>query len=487
MKYKELFILILVCYISRIPQLISPDLMLDGDECVVAVMARHMLEGREFPVYFYGQPYGFSFIEVLFIDLHYFFFGISDVTVKLGMLMMWTLGILLFYKTLLMIRLKNDWIPFCIALIFASAPVWAVWSMKARGGYLTAFLFTNLILFLLFRNQDTQRRWLWILIGILTAIVFEGQALWLPGLLPIIVYQLYRSGNKADIIKFVGGIAIGAITFFLIKRNLMNVWQPEVFDLKSGILHRIIDLPRRIYVNFSGSYYVAWNVEGHPVTYLWAGCMTALLFLALLVLMPLLVSRAASPYFYVFGLSFIFSLSYIFVLGDNAARYLLPLFGNLLLFIAILTDQVNFKKLIIALTCFFVLAGTFSICTFYKFRFKAHNKENILHLIDELKERNIYHVFCGNGLLQWQIIFYSNEEITTRFSTWGERYPKNLRAVNEAFYSKKHRIGVVGTINERSPYWKKFVNVDDQFYINEDPSEILLHNYGFTVERPLPD
>jgi hypothetical protein len=30
----------------------------DGDEAVVGVMAKHMLEGKEFPLVFYGQHYG---------------------------------------------------------------------------------------------------------------------------------------------------------------------------------------------------------------------------------------------------------------------------------------------------------------------------------------------------------------------------------------------------------------------------------------------
>ena len=48
---------------SRLPQLLSPDLLLDGDECILGLMAKHLAQGREFPIFFYGQRYGLAVIE----------------------------------------------------------------------------------------------------------------------------------------------------------------------------------------------------------------------------------------------------------------------------------------------------------------------------------------------------------------------------------------------------------------------------------------
>jgi hypothetical protein len=482
MPKKETLIIILLCFISRLPQLLSPDLMLDGDECVVAVMAKHLYEGRELPLYFYGQSYGFSFIEVLFIDLHYLLFGISDISVKLAMLLMWTIGILLFYKTLLLLNLKNNYIPFCITLIFICAPAWAVWSMKARGGYLTAFLISYLITYLIFNERISKKAGFWLLSGVLLVVLFESHALWIPGILPIVVYGLYVTGKKPNILYLLTGMIVSAAAFFLIKSSLTNVWTPQVLDLESGFLHPLTDLPRRIFINFTGSYYLAWNVDRHWITTVWAACFTVLAFLSLFIFLPYLLKKKPSRLLYVFGLSFVFSMSYILILGDNAARYLLPLSCYFLFLLAIMADELRPAILVKGLTTFFFISGLCSLYTFKDFRYKAHTKENVVHLIDALTSRNIHHVYCGNALLQWQIMFYSKEDVIARFTSYGERYPKNLKKVNDAFRDNKASVAVTGTLPQRSPYWKHYINIDDQFYINENPSDILLFNYGYDLK-----
>ncbi|MEZ5283502.1 MAG: hypothetical protein R2712_01585 [Vicinamibacterales bacterium] len=48
---------------SRLPQLLSPHLFLDGDEAVIGLMARHVADGRALPLFFYGQNYGLALFE----------------------------------------------------------------------------------------------------------------------------------------------------------------------------------------------------------------------------------------------------------------------------------------------------------------------------------------------------------------------------------------------------------------------------------------
>ena len=55
-KYPVLFIII-IAVLSRMPYLLSPNLLLDGDECVIGLMARHMYEGKGFSIFFWGQQY----------------------------------------------------------------------------------------------------------------------------------------------------------------------------------------------------------------------------------------------------------------------------------------------------------------------------------------------------------------------------------------------------------------------------------------------
>ena len=49
----------------RVPYLLSPHYLLDGDESILGLMALHTAQGRELPVFFWGQSYGLSLLEVL--------------------------------------------------------------------------------------------------------------------------------------------------------------------------------------------------------------------------------------------------------------------------------------------------------------------------------------------------------------------------------------------------------------------------------------
>src|SRR6476661_7278135 len=81
-----IFIIIAACFLSRLPLLLDPELILDGDECIVAMMAKAAYTGKGFPMFFYGQNYGFAFIEILSILPFYMLLGVGTYAVKLAML-----------------------------------------------------------------------------------------------------------------------------------------------------------------------------------------------------------------------------------------------------------------------------------------------------------------------------------------------------------------------------------------------------------------
>ena len=97
---REVALVVALCLATRLPQLMSDQSFLDGDECVVALMAKHVVDGVGLPLYFYGQVYGFSLLEVLPISLAYLVLGVGQLAVKLAMLAMWTLGVVFFHLAL---------------------------------------------------------------------------------------------------------------------------------------------------------------------------------------------------------------------------------------------------------------------------------------------------------------------------------------------------------------------------------------------------
>ena len=64
------FLLIfLVCILVRLPHFLSKDFFFDGDEAMIGIMAQDFLSGKGLSLYFYGQNYGFSSLEVLSTSL----------------------------------------------------------------------------------------------------------------------------------------------------------------------------------------------------------------------------------------------------------------------------------------------------------------------------------------------------------------------------------------------------------------------------------
>ena len=60
-----LLLLSVVLLLLRVPYLFSRHYVLDGDEAILGLMAWHAAQGLELPVFFWGQSYGFSHLEVL--------------------------------------------------------------------------------------------------------------------------------------------------------------------------------------------------------------------------------------------------------------------------------------------------------------------------------------------------------------------------------------------------------------------------------------
>src|SRR4029077_3185372 len=118
-----------------------------GDECILGLMAKHVAQGKEFPVFFYGQHYAFSSVEAAVGAVSFVMFGVGALPLKLAMLALWTVGVLFLFVALsrLVGRARSFWI---IAVLMLN-PAWAAWSMKAGGGYLTSFTAAAVLLWLL--------------------------------------------------------------------------------------------------------------------------------------------------------------------------------------------------------------------------------------------------------------------------------------------------------------------------------------------------
>jgi hypothetical protein len=122
--------------------------IIDSDEAIVGLMAKHILETGNIPVFYYGQHYMGS-LEPITAAILFRIFGSSNATLHAAPFFWFFLSQIAFFKLCLEnISRINARIA---GLLFAVAPIGFIeWSTKARGGFIEIiFLITFALLFLM--------------------------------------------------------------------------------------------------------------------------------------------------------------------------------------------------------------------------------------------------------------------------------------------------------------------------------------------------
>jgi len=141
-----LFLLVTLGLVLRVDFLLANNFSIDADEAIVGLMAKHIMEGRDLPVFYYGQHYMGS-LEPLLIALLSVFTGLSNISVKLVPLVFSLSLIVLIY--FLTVEVASRYTARLAALFFAVPPVpLLVWGLKARGGFVELIFLGALALLL---------------------------------------------------------------------------------------------------------------------------------------------------------------------------------------------------------------------------------------------------------------------------------------------------------------------------------------------------
>jgi len=474
-----IWILLLICILSRLPQFFNPYLLLDGDECIVGLMAKHLLEGKELPLYFYGQSYGFSFIELLFIAVFYFLFGISAMSVKLAMLCLWTIGVLFFYKALRQINAPDSFTPLLISLVLALLPAWAIWSMMARGGYLTAFTLSNICLFMLFRQSKQNAFFSFLIPGFLCVLIYESHALWLPGIIPVIVYVLWKQKKIKPVLFAGSGFLIATVLFYFSRIRLSTFWPRPVTYLRSDVADVFREMPEQIFYNMTGSYAYKQIINMGVPTNVLALLFTLCIFSGLLLVLYFFLRKRGPSIMYVFSVSILLTLLSLFLIPDYAPRYLLPLSAYALFMFSLLVNKIRSVWLYSVSFIPFITLGAWSLFNFKDFRSEGHTEKSLTGLSEWLVSRKIQHVFCKGALLQWQISFYSKEKVIARYIANTDRYPEYISRVNTAFMKGKPTALVDFYYFAPMEQTEHKILVVDNYVVDPDPSPETLAENGF--------
>ncbi len=478
---KILFIIVVICILSRIPQLISDNLLLDGDECVLAIMAKHIYTWRDFPLFYYGQTYGFSIVECLFIIPFYFITGFTTISVKLGMLLLWTTGVLFLYKLFIRINKGYRWLPLLLILVFIWSPAWAVWSMKARGGYLTSFTLTSIVLNVLFGENRSYKTFF--LSGVLCFFIYQSQPLWIPGLLPFLFYFLIKEKKVLPLLYFVLPVLILSVLFYFYKQDIIQFGTIPYYLPKGEIVIRLCRIPNFLYYSLHGNYYFHDIQQPNLFCAFYAIAITILVFSLPLIAAYNVVTRRKGTYlFNISTLSILFSLACTILCIYYEPRYLLPVSGYAFISLILLLNYAGIGRNILKISAFvFITAGIISLITFYDFKFSPIREKSLHKALGYLIEKRVNYAYTDNNLFTWQVIFYSNEKVVCRERQLPGRYQKYFREVDSAFYNGAKVGYIVPPMNELDIKFPNFTNIDGYLILIDPPKDKIAENFPKTT------
>lgn len=198
----------------RLHFLISAQFSVDSDEAIVGLMAKHILEGKGIPTFYYGQHYMGS-LEPISASIMFWFFGMSSITLKL-VPFLWFLALICVFFKLCYENLNEQAAKISTLLLAVSPIAFVEWSTKPRGGFIEVIFlatFSLLYSFRYLRNQNIKNAFISSFILGVAWWVNNQIVFFFFGTAIIFIAGLYKS--KYRVSSFLK-IFLGGLFFFLI-------------------------------------------------------------------------------------------------------------------------------------------------------------------------------------------------------------------------------------------------------------------------------
>jgi 4-amino-4-deoxy-L-arabinose transferase-like glycosyltransferase len=202
--------------------------VLDGDEAVWGLMARHLLDG-EFSTFFWGQGYGGT-LEVIPTALLFWLFGTSTVAMRLVPIVLTGVAAVLVWR--IGRRTVGEPAARIAAVLLWVWPPYLVWkSERAHGFYGSGLVLVCLVLLLAVRLAERRSRVDAALLGLVLGLGWWQTPQIVPIALPALAWLLWRRpGVWRDAWLALGTAALGALPWLV--SNLTHGWWS--FDVSSG-------------------------------------------------------------------------------------------------------------------------------------------------------------------------------------------------------------------------------------------------------------
>lgn len=479
----------------------------DGDECILGVMALNIRNGARVPAFFYGQRYAFALVDAGSAALFFRLFSSSILSFKMAMLFLWALGVFFVGAAIRNWAGRRAAVLGTLLLVFC--PAWAMWSMKAGGGYVSAFFLTGLILYLLSllgRGDGSDRVLSAVLGGALSILAFT-QPLFLLPLVPFFAVTYLRRSRLSLLALLLAAAVVPGSALLIESRRTYEFFKPPPVFRGSWPSQALALLPRRLETHFSGAYYfekaLAATIAIHVAAILW--CLTLAAAIGLWAFwgrgrrrFPLAGACVAAV---VLTLASTLFMNIGFFFG---CRYLLPLAVPLVILISLLSQAADgsggYPRAVAGLLL--ALLVTSSALALYDFRNVRSSGD--LHqsrvgqaratqaLVQYLLEKKIHHVYGMLPLLPWTLELVSDLQIKGRYTDPKDRYPAYALEVDRAV-AAGDPVAIVGELppeNERESAWYPFRaaglqidTVGDWYYVVLNPPPEFLNRIGFKLNR----
>lgn len=452
----------------------------NGDEAIVALMARHILQGER-PVFFYGQAY-LGATDAWLVALSFSLFGETVFAIRLVHIVLFA-GVV--FTTYLLARryLQSEWGARAAMLWMALPPTMlTLYTTATLGGYTETLLLGNILLLMAAGNGLTssgrwQMAW-WLLFGLVAGFAFYTFPLVLIYLVPIGLWLLYRQRLTAWRRYLVAllGFAMGSAPWWVALIQSGGVLLAEMTGAavagtvaSSNVLGslgiRVIDyflfgVPAWWGVRYPWSAEFVMPVLGALVLVFYLGALGYALKRGPRVLWGMIVTLLATYLITPFG-------------GDPSGRYFLPVYLPLAIFIAMLLQwfrkqNVTLAGLILVVLLGYNVGGTLLAAAnplprittqFDPVTWIDHTRDQ--ELIDFLLEHDETRGYT-NYWVQTPIAFLSHERIISAarlpyhlnlgYTPRDDRYPpytQAVRAAPRAFYITVNHPPLEALIRER--------------------------------------
>lgn len=476
-------------FLTRLPQLTGPHLLLDGDEAVLSLMARRAARFEGFPLYFDGQKYGFSSLETASVALHYLAFGASAVTLKIATLWIWIAGaVALCFCLVRAGGMRAGWIG---AVLIVCCPGWGVWSMEARGGYVTAFLFAALFRLTLAceaaESPGPVRRRTAFAAALFATGAAIAQPIWFLALAPMVGVFAWRQRRYAStwLSAFAGA---GLIAFAVVLPGLFHSggsWSPSLMNATS-IPAALSELPGLLVRGFAGASYLRYSADRPPFN------VVGIIWLAAACLISLRVVFAPGPRATAQRASLVGAVLVAgFAMPTLTPRYLLPVMEAVIFALALQAANAAPRWRSELLPAALILSGTLSLWSFRELVFAGDHVEPSVpseaEALDEalalLSEHNVAGVYTLDPLLQWIVIDRSEERLPARWKAAQERTPIYIDRLH-ASASSGGRSALLAYFRQRAVLEAtgrelEINEVSGRYLVVFDPPPELLEDLGF--------